>query len=57
MLREAERRAKKVLTLNPEKEEFWDGSSSLYPLLTEVEARPQSIREEIEELIDQLPED
>jgi hypothetical protein len=57
MLREAERGVKKVLSLDPNKEAFWDELSELYPHLTWVESRSSSIQEEIEDLIDELPED
>ena len=57
MLRDAERGVKKVLSLSPQKEEFWDELTSLHPLLTLVEGRSNGIQEEIEDLIDQLPED
>ncbi len=57
MLRDAERGVKKVLSLDPKKEEFWDELSELDPLLTLVESRSQSILEESLDLVDQLPED
>jgi hypothetical protein len=57
MLRDAERGVKKVLPIDPQKEEFWDGLSDLHPLLTLIESRSTGIVEEIEKLIDQLPED
>ncbi len=57
MLRDAERGVKKVLSLDPKKEQFWDELSELDPLLTLVESRSQSILEESLDLVDQLPED
>ncbi|MHB8656090.1 MAG: hypothetical protein ACYDA9_19705 [Terriglobia bacterium] len=57
MLREAERGVKKVLSLNPQNEEFWDELSELDPHLTMLGARTNSILEESLDLIDQLPED
>ena len=57
MLRDAEHGVKKVLSLDPKKEEFWDELSELDPLLTLVESRSQSILEESLDLVDQLPED
>ncbi len=57
MLRDTERGVKKVLSLDPKKEEFWDELSELDPLLTMVESRSQSILEESLDLVDQLPED
>ncbi len=57
MLRDAERGVKKVLTLNPETEKFWDALTDVAPLISLVESRSNSIWEEIVDLIDQLPED
>ena len=57
MLRDAERGAKKVLSLSPHKEEFWDALTDWEPQITMIEARSRSIQEEIDDLIDQLPED
>jgi hypothetical protein len=57
MLRDAERGVKKVLSLDPRKEEFWDALSDLDPLLTLIESRSNSIQEESLELVDHLPED
>jgi len=57
MLREAERGVKKVLSLNPDKEEFWDALTDLDPQVTMIEARSKSIQEETDDLIEQLPED
>jgi hypothetical protein len=56
MLVEAERGIKKLLSLDPETEEFWDQLSELDPKITLIESRSNSIHEEIDELIDQLPE-
>jgi len=57
MLREAEKTVKKVLALNPQKEEFWDQLSEHAAEISMVEIRSKTIVEEIDELIDQLPED
>jgi len=57
MLREAAEGVKKALALSPEKEKFWDTLTDIYPVVTMVEARSNSIADEIEELIDQLPDD
>jgi len=57
MLREAAEGVKKALSLSPEKEKFWDALTDIYPVVTIVEARSNSIADEIEELIDQLPDD
>jgi len=56
-LREADRSLKKVLSLNPESEAYWDELTKLHPILTTMESSANSIQEEIENLIDQLPED
>jgi len=57
MLREAEKAVKKVLALNPQKEEFWDQLSEHAAEISMVEIRSKTIVEEIDILIDQLPED
>ncbi len=57
MLREAEKTVKKVLALNPQKEEFWDQLSEHTAQISMVEIRSKTIVEEIDDLIDQLPED
>lgn len=57
MLRETERTVKKVLTLNPETEEFWDQVSEHAADISMVGIRSTTIVEEIDSLIDQLPED
>jgi len=57
MLREAERGVKKVLSLDPRKEQFWDALSDLDPQITMIEARSKSIQEESLDLLDQLPDD
>jgi predicted nucleic acid-binding Zn-ribbon protein len=57
MLREAEKAVKKVLALNPQKEEFWDQLSEHAAEISMVEIRSKTIVEEIDNLIDQLPED
>jgi len=57
MLREAEKNVKKNLALDPEKEEFWDYLSEHAADIWWVGTRSQSIVDEIDDLIDQLPED
>ena len=57
MLRDAERAAKKILTLDPGTEKFWDELSDSANFFTMVGDRSDSIWEEIVRLIDQLPED
>ncbi|MBZ5543895.1 MAG: hypothetical protein LAO07_09480 [Acidobacteriia bacterium] len=57
MLRDAQRGIKKVLSLDPRKEEFWDALSDLDPQITMIEARSKSIQEESLDLLDQLPDD
>jgi hypothetical protein len=57
MLREAERAAKKILSLNPQTERFWDALSESAALFTMIRARSGTIEEEIDSLIDQLPDD
>jgi hypothetical protein len=57
MLRDAERGVGKVLALDPQNKDFWDAISDLHPTLTLVESRSKGIVEEIEGLIDQLPDD
>ena len=57
MLTDAQRGIKKLLSLDPQKEEFWDQLSELDPTITLIESRSSSIHEEIDELTDQLPED
>ena len=57
MLHETEKVVKKVLSLNPHKEEFWDHLSDHAAEISMLEIRSKTIVEEIDELIDQLPED
>ncbi len=57
MLREAEKTVKKVLALSPQEEEFWDQLSEHAAEISMVEIRSKTIVEEIDELINQLPED
>jgi preprotein translocase subunit Sss1 len=57
MLRETERIVKKALALNPEKEEYWDHLSEHAAEISMLEIRSKTIVEEIDDLIDQLPED
>lgn len=57
MLRDTERGVKEVLSLDLQKEEFWDELAELDPTITLIEARSKGIQEEVLDLIDQLPED
>ena len=57
MVRETEKVVKKVLSLNPQKEEFWDELSEHAAEISMVGIRSKTIVEEIDDLIDQLPED
>jgi len=57
MLAEAQRGLTRLLSLDPQTEEFWDQISELDPTITLIESRSNSIHEEIDDLIDQLPED
>jgi predicted nuclease with TOPRIM domain len=56
-LREVERGLKKVLSRKAQSEAYWDELTKLHPLLTLVESQSNSLQEEIESLIDRLPED
>jgi hypothetical protein len=57
MLCDAEKAVKKVLTLDPQNEEFWDQLSEHAAEISMVEIRSKTIVEEIDNLIEQLPED
>ena len=57
MLVEAQRGIQKLLSLDPQEEEFWDQLSELDPTVTLIESRSGSIHQEIDDLMDQLPED
>jgi hypothetical protein len=57
MLRETEKAVKSILALNPEREEFWDQLSEHAAEISMVEIRSKTIVEEIDDLIDKLPED
>jgi hypothetical protein len=57
MLRETEKAVRKILTLNPRSEEFWDQLSDHAAEISMVEIRSKTIVEEIDDLIDKLPED
>ena len=48
---------KHLLSLDPQQEEFWDQLSELDPTITLIESKSNSIHEEIDDLVDQLPED
>lgn len=56
-LRETEKIVKKALAQNPEKEEFWDQLSDHAEEISLIEIRSKTIVEEIDALIDQLPDD
>lgn len=56
MMREAEKIVKKALALNSEKEEFWDHVSEHAAEISMLGIRSNTIVEEIDSLIDQLPE-
>jgi hypothetical protein len=57
MLRRVDRGVKKALSLNPQREQFWDALADVAPEISMVEARSNTIWEEIIHLVDQLPED
>ena len=57
MLLEAEKIVKKALVLDPEKEEYWDHLSEHAADISMLEIRSRTIVEEIDDLIDYLPED
>lgn len=57
MLRESEKIVKKALALDPQREEFWDYLSDHAAEISMLEARSKTIVDEIDDLIDQLPED
>lgn len=57
MLRDVEKITKRALALNPEKEEFWDYVSEHAAEISMLGIRSDTIVDEIDDLIDQLPED
>jgi hypothetical protein len=57
MLRETEKTVKQILALNPQTEEFWDKVSEHAADISMVGIRSTTIVEEIDDLIDKLPED
>jgi hypothetical protein len=57
MLRETEKAVKSILALNPETEDFWDRLSEHAADISMIGIRSTTIVEEIDSLIDQLPED
>ncbi len=57
MLGETEKIVKKILGLNPQKEEFWDYLSDHAAEISMLEIRSKTILDEIDGLIEQLPED
>ena len=57
MLRPTEKTVKRVLALNPRRELYWDQISEHAADISMVGIRSTTIVEEIDSLIDQLPED
>jgi hypothetical protein len=57
MLLKARQGVEKLLSMNADEEEYWDQLSELDPTITLIESRSNSIHQEIDDLIDQLPED
>jgi len=57
MLIRAQAGVEKLLSLDPQEEAFWDQLSELDPTVTLIESRSNSIHQEIDDLIDRLPED
>jgi hypothetical protein len=57
MPRETEKTVKRVLALNPQTEEFWDQVTEHAADISMVGIRSTTIVEEIDDLIDKLPED
>jgi hypothetical protein len=57
MLAEAQRGIERLLSLDPRGEEYWDQLSDLDATITLIESRSNSIHEEIDTLVDQLPDD
>jgi hypothetical protein len=57
MLTQAQRGIERLLSLDPHEEAFWNQLSDLDPIVTLIESRSNSIHQEIDELVDQLPED
>ncbi|HET7101888.1 MAG TPA: hypothetical protein VFJ52_12115 [Terriglobia bacterium] len=57
MLGETQRLVKKILSLDPHREEYWDTLSEHAAEISMLGIRSGSIVEEIDELIDQLPDD
>ena len=57
MLCETEKIVKKGLALSPEKEEYWDYLSDHAAEISMLGIRSETIVEEIDDLIDRLPED
>ena len=57
MLLKARQGVDKLLSMNSDEEEYWDQLSELDPTITLIQSRSNSIHQEIDDLIDQLPED
>jgi len=56
-LHDAECLVRKVLSLDPQTEAFWDTLSELDPLLTLIESSSNSLQEISLDLVDQRPEE
>jgi hypothetical protein len=57
MMRDAQQGVKKVLSLNPQTEKFWDELTDVATKISWVGNRSETLWEEIVRLIDQLPDD
>jgi len=57
MLGETEKLVKKILSLDPRQEEYWDALADHAAEISMLGIRSNTIVEEIDDLIDRLPED
>jgi hexokinase len=57
MLRDTEKAVRNILALDSQQEEFWDQLSEHAAEISMVEIRSKTLVDEIDGLIDQLPED
>ena len=57
MMRDAQQGVRKVLTLNPQTEKFWDELTDVATKISVVGDRSATLWEEIVRLIDELPDD
>jgi hypothetical protein len=57
MMRDAQQGVRKVLSLNPQTEKFWDELTDVATKISVVGDRLATLWEEIVRLIDELPED